>query len=255
MQKATAAITTGARNRPDLTARVDPAILPELMDQPCSYEDFRECVRDIASSSRITAAYGPTFYFLREALANRIGQSPLHIVDVGSGGGDVLRRIAVWARHRKLSVQLTGIDLNPHASRAATEFSRQDPRYSGIRWVTGDFFTHAVTQTPDLVLSSLVMHHMSNEEIIRFLCWMEAHATLGWFVSDLVRSPRSYQLFGTLSRLMRWHAFVRHDGLVSIRRAFREPDWQGLLAAAHIPAHKVRIHRAGIGRLCLTRIR
>lgn len=240
---------------PDLISRLDPALLPELMDEPCPYETFRDIVRDLAAITRLTLAYRPTFQFLKQALSLRNSRSPLNIVDVGSGGGDVLRRIAHWSRQRKLSVQLTGIDLNPHASRAATEFSRGDPTYSRIHWISGDVFTHPVTQNPDLVLSSLVTHHMRDEEIIGFLRWMEAHATLGWFVSDLVRSPRSYRLFGALSRLMRWHPFVQHDGLVSIRRAFREPDWQRLLAAADIPAEAVRIHSCAIGRLCLTRLR
>ena len=240
---------------PDLTHRLDPALLPELMDEPCPYETFRDTVRDLAAITRLTLAYNPTFHFLNQALTHRTSRSPLNIVDVGSGGGDVLRRIALWARRRKLSVQLTGIDLNPHASRAATEFSRQNSTYSRIHWITGDVFTHPATQSPDLVLSSLVTHHMRDEEIVHFLRWMEANATLGWFISDLVRSPRSYRLFGPLSRLMRWHPFVQHDGPVSIRRAFREPDWQRLVAAAEIPAEAVQIHRAAIGRLCLTRLR
>ena len=234
-----AASPTPAPPTLDLTTRLDPALLPELMDGPCSYETFRATVHDIAATTRITLAYQPTFRFLKHALRHRTSRSPLNIVDVGSGGGDVLRRIARWARSRKLSVQLTGIDLNPHASRAATQFSSQDPTYSRIHWITGDLFTHPSTQTPDLVLSSLVTHHMRDNEIIEFLRWMEAHAALGWFVSDLVRSPRSYRLFRILSRIMRWHPYVQHDGLVSIRRAFREPDWQRFLAAAGIPADAV----------------
>ncbi len=239
----------------DLSTRLEPALLPELMDEPCSYETFRDTVRDIAATTRLTLAYRPTFRFLKQTLTHRTNRSPLNIVDVGSGGGDVLRRIAHWSRRRRLSVQLTGIDLNPHASRAATEFSRHNPTYSRIHWITGDLFTHPVTQTPDLVLSSLVTHHMRDQEIIHFLRWMEAHATLGWFISDLVRSPCSYRLFSLLSRVMRWHPFVQHDGLVSIRRAFREPDWNRLLTAAEIPVSAVRIQRCAIGRLCLTRLR
>ena len=147
------------------------------------------------------------------------------------------------------------LDLNPHASRAATEFSSRDPNYSRIQWLTGDTFTHPLTQAPDLVLSSLVTHHMRDDEIVQFLRWMESHARHGWFISDLLRSPGAYRVFGPLSRLMRWHPYVQHDGLVSLRRAFREPDWQHLLAEAGIPLHDVRLHRAGIGRLCLTRLR
>ena len=239
----------------DFARRLDPAALPELMDEPCVYEDFRGCVRDLAAITRLTRAYAPTIAFLKQATAQRRDRSPLGIVDVGSGGGDVLRRVALWARRRRLSVQLTGIDLNPHASRAATEFSSQNSRYSRIHWLTGDVFTAPVAQSPDLVLSSLVTHHMRDEEIIRFLRWTEDHARLGWFISDLVRSSWSYRVFGRLAPLMGWHPFVVHDGLISIRRAFRESDWQRLLHAANIPPGAVQLHRRGIGRLCLTRLR
>ncbi len=252
---ATSSTTLPHPDVPDFTHRLDPALLPELMDEPCSYPDFHDCVRDIAATTRLTGGYGPTMRFCRRALARHTSRSPLHVVDVGSGGGDVLRRLALWAGRRRISVQLTGIDLNPYATRAATEFSAHDSRYSRIHWLTGDVFTSPVTQSPDIVLSSLVTHHMRDDEIVRFLRWSEDHARLGWFISDLVRSPRSYRTFRLLSRLMRWHRFVQNDGLVSIRRAFREPDWERLLAAAGIPADAVRIQRCALGRLCLTRLR
>jgi len=240
---------------PDLTLRLDPAALPELMDEPCPYEAFRDTVQDIAATTRLTRAYTPTLAFLQRALKSQPKTQPVHIVDVGSGGGDMLRHIARWARRHNYPLQLTGIDLNPHATRAALESSAGNPLYQSIHWQTGDVFTDPATQSPALVLSSLVTHHMRDAEIVHFLRWMESHATLGWFISDLVRSPRSYRLFGLISRLMRWHPFVQHDGLVSIRRAFREPDWQHLLAAADIPASQVHLHRAAIGRLNLTRLR
>lgn len=252
-----AATTTPASTStsPDFSHRLDPALVSELMDEPCSYADFRDCVRDIASTTWITRAYTPTLRFVQQALATHTGDRPLHIVDVGSGGGDMLRRIARWAHRHNHAVQLTGIDLNPHATRAANELSASHRFAQGTDWRTGDIFTDPATQIPDLVLSSLVTHHMRDEEIIRFLRWMEAHATRGWFISDLIRSPRAYRLFSILSRFMRWHHFVRLDGLVSIRRGFREPDWQRLLAAAGIPIDQVRLYRAGIGRLCLARSR
>lgn len=239
---------------PDFSHRVDPALLPELMDGACTYPEFRACVRDIASTSRLTLAYGPTLRFLDQVLGKHDSRRPLHLVDVGSGGGDVLRHVATWARRRGVSVRLTGIDLNPHATRAAQEFSQRN-REGEIEWRTGDVFTDPQTQSPDVVISSLVTHHMRDEEIVRFLRWMEEHAALGWFISDLVRSSRSFQLFQLLARTMRWHPFVQHDGLVSIQRAFRETDWEQLLHAAAIPSGTVTLRRAALGRLCLARIR
>lgn len=240
----------------DFSRRADPAELPEWMDAPCSYEQFRDCVRDLGSVNRWTFAYRPTLRFLGQAASKsqRAGR-PLRVVDVGAGGGDTLRRIAVWAARRRLAVELTGIDLNPHATRAAQEFSAGDRRFAAIRWITGDVFTEPAVQGCDIALSSLVTHHMRDAEIVRFLQWMERTARAGWFVSDLLRSAKAYRVFRVLSTVMRWHPFVRHDGPVSIRRGFREADWQRLLAEADVPMAAVALQRPVPGRLCVARWR
>lgn len=242
----------------DLSERVEPADLPEWMDEPCSYVDFRACLIDLGQLNRMTLAYRPTLDFLERLCRHarlsepRCGapggetQGPLRIVDVGCGGGDMLRRIERWAKHRRVAVELTGIDLNPYAARAAREFT---PPGSAIRWVTGDAFAHA--GPVDVVLSSLFTHHLSEPEIVRFLAWSEAVARRGWFINDLCREAVLYRLFGALAAAMRWHRFVRHDGPVSFRRSFREQDWQRMTAAAGIDGSAIELRRWMPARLCV----
>lgn len=239
--------------------RVDPPDLPEWMDEPCSYEDFRACVRDIGSVNRWTFGHRPTLGFVR-GLLSRAGSPgrPMKLVDVGSGGGDTLREIVRWADRKQVAITTIGIDLNPHATRAAQELSAgrsRDTPISQISWYTGDALTHPQTQDCDAVISSLVTHHMRDAEIVDFLRWMEAHAGRGWFINDLLRSPRASRLFRLLATVMRWHRFVRHDGPVSFRRAFRTEDWMRLLAEAGVPLEAVRFTQPVPGRLCLTRLR
>ena len=83
----------------------------------------------------------------------------------------------------------------------------------------------------DIVVSSLLAHHLEDEEIVALLRRMEATVQLGWFINDLERAQWSYRMFG----MVRWHPIVRHDGPVSFRRAFRKEDWVRLLAAADVP--------------------
>ena len=236
--------------------RTDPADLPEWMDEPCSYEQFRACVRDLGRLNRLTLAYRPTLHFLERVAAARNGENqPLKVVDVGSGGGDMLRRIARWAAQRKLPVQLTGVDINPHATRAAAELSAQNPLFQSIRWCTGNVYTAPAAQEADVVLSALMTHHMRDEEVVIFLRWMEAHAPHGWFINDLLRSSRASRWFTILAAVLRWHPFVRHDGPVSFRRAFRSEDWYRLLAQAGVPRETVRLTTPVPGRLCVARYR
>jgi SAM-dependent methyltransferase len=233
----------------DFTRRAEPSQLPEWMDEPCTYADFRACLVDLAHCNRLTLAARPTLDFLNRIAATQPPQTPLRILDVGFGGGDMLRRIERWAAHRNLPVQLTGIDLNPYAARAAAEFT---PPGSQIQWLTGDAYSYA--EPVDIILSALLTHHLETPELVRFLAWSDATARRGWFINDLCREPVPARLFTLLAGTLRWHRFVQHDGPVSFRRAFREADWQAALSAARVPSSATRLQRWTPGRLCVERM-
>ncbi len=233
----------------DLSRRAAPSQLPEWMDEPCAYEDFRQCLSDLGQVNRLTLSYRPTLAFLDAVAAAKPAQA-LRIVDVGSGGGDMLRCVERWAERRGVQVQLTGIDLNPYAARVAREFVTVS---SDIQWLTGDAFAYA--EPVDVVLSSLFTHHLEEPEIVQFLVWSETVARRGWFVNDLCRETVPYKLFGLLAKGMRWHRFVQHDGPVSFRRSFLEDDWERILLEAGIAVADVRLARWTPGRLCVERLK
>ncbi|NYF79143.1 methyltransferase domain-containing protein [Granulicella arctica] len=237
----------------DLSRRADPETLPELMDQPCTYEELNACLRDIARVNRLTLAYRPTLSWLAELIGqSSVSIGPLHIVDVGCGHGDMLRRIHGWAARRGVAVNLTGIDLNPDAIRSAVEAT---PANQNIRWVHGDAFSYRPATGIDVVVSSLVMHHLSNAEIIPFLRWMEATARRGWFINDLHRTALPYRAFGWMTTLFDFHPFVQRDGLVSIRRSFLAEDWRRLCGAANLALEDLSIREYRPARLCVGRIK
>jgi 2-polyprenyl-3-methyl-5-hydroxy-6-metoxy-1,4-benzoquinol methylase len=227
------------------------AELSELMDQPCSYEDFRACLNDLAQVNSMTLARLPTMQWLQRFSQLRHGKHALHIMDVGSGGGDMLRCIERWALLERIPVRLTGIDLNPYAVQAAQEFTAAD---SSIRWIAGDVYSFDYVSEPiDLVISSLVTHHLDDPEIVRFLGWMEQVSKYGWFVSDLFRSRTSYNAFKMLARVAGWHRFIQNDGPISVRRAFRLAEWKRYTEAACLPMELIRIERHWPGRLTVSR--
>jgi SAM-dependent methyltransferase len=174
----------------------------------------------------------------------------MHILDVGCGGGDLLRQIARWARRRNIAVQLTGIDLNPYSVRAAAEASSKELE---IAWVAGNALMYEPEKPVDIVVNSLTAHHLEDEEIIRLLRWMEATAQVGWYINDLERSKWASVAFEWVAGRVGWHRFVKHDGPVSFQRAFREEDWIRLLAAADIPQEAVTVEHWRPGRLCVGR--
>lgn len=229
------------------------AEMTELMDEPCSYEELRACLHDIARVNTLTFAHRPTLSWLDELVRSRPASSgPLRIVDVGCGYGDMLRRIDVWATKRQIAVTLTGIDLNPDAIRAAREASGSHRR---IEWCVGDALSDYPAGDTDVVLSTLLTHHLPEVKIVGFLRWMEQTARRGWFINDLHRQAVPYHLFRLWTRFSTLHAFVRHDGPVSIRRSFLHKDWSVLCAAAGIAAEAVSIKTYRPARLCVGRVK
>ncbi len=95
----------------DFSRRVSPRELPELMDGDCSFEDFRGCLRSLEQISRWLLGYRPTLAWLKRLL--REPRDPVHIVDVGSGGGDLLLDIGKKPGGAALQRRGTGIDRNP----------------------------------------------------------------------------------------------------------------------------------------------
>lgn len=238
----TAVFAAGARSR-----------APELMDDATTdFETFRDCLKDLARVNELTLAYRPTLAFLERLwLAERFPRHrPLEIVDIGSGYGDMIREILRWVEARGVAVALTGLDASRWSARAAAE---ETPPGAPVVWRTEDVFSSSMTA--DVVVSSLFVHHLFDEDPARFVAWSERTARLGWFVNDLRRSRFSYEGFRIASRLLGMHRFVRHDGPVSIARGFVEADWRAILAEAEVPYEAAKVRRRFPFRLCVARVK
>lgn len=219
----------------------------ELMDDPAlDAGTYHAVLADLARVNRATLAYRPTLDFLARATSGRSG---FRLLDVGFGDGDMLRQIARWAERRGIAAELTGIDLNP-GSKAAAE-AKPSPG-APVRYLAGDY-ADLSGEGWDLVISSLVAHHMSHAELVAFLRFMEREARAGWFVNDLHRHGFAYLGFPLLARAMRWHSMVRQDGQTSIARSYRPGEWAPILAEAGVEGARVR--RRFPFRLCVEQIR
>jgi SAM-dependent methyltransferase len=224
-----------------------PLIAQEQMDAPdLSPDIYAAVLRDLSRVNRLTMAARPTLGFLERVA--RWGE-PLRILDIGYGAGDMLRTVARWSAKRGIRTELTGIDLNPNSmavARAAT------PVEMGINFITGDYADLRHREW-DVILSSLVAHHMTRCELIHFLQFMDEAAQRGWLINDLLRHRLAHLGYPLLARMMRWHRIVREDGTLSIARSFRPQEWPPILDEAGIT--DARVFRAFPFRLCVERCR
>lgn len=201
---------------------------------------------DLAQVNTVTMAARPTLGFLKRAVGDR---RSFHLLDVGFGDGDMLRRIARWAQQRGIAADLVGIDLNPNAAPAARAHTA--PEFN-IDYRTGDYA--ALADEPwDVVVSSLVAHHMSHAQLVDFVRFMDANARVGWFVNDLHRHGFAHWGFPILATVAGWHEIVRADGTLSIARSYRPAEWPPILAEAGVTGAVVQ--RVFPFRLCVTKLR
>lgn len=223
------------------------AIADELMDNPAlDAGTYTEVLHDLAQVNTLTLARRPTLGFLERAIGAR---KAFRLLDVGFGDGDMLRAIAHWARRRGIAADLVGVDLNPRSVAAARSATPAD---LAIDYRAGDYAALS-GEGWDFVVSSLVAHHMTREQLIAFLRFMDCEAAAGWLVNDLHRHGFAYAGWPLLAGLMRWHPIVRHDGHLSIARSYRPREWAPLLAEAGIEG--ARVVRRFPFRLCVEKVR
>jgi 2-polyprenyl-3-methyl-5-hydroxy-6-metoxy-1,4-benzoquinol methylase len=232
----------------DLSRRSDQS---EWMDDPAvDTATLEQCLDDLAIVNTVTLARPPTLAFLRSVARAVPPEAELSVLDVGFGQGDMLRRVARWGVRRGLKLRLDGVDLSPASAQAA---ARVTPPSLPITYRTGDVFDEKPGSV-DVVISSLFTHHLGDDQVVRFLRWMEQTARRGWFINDLHRHPIAYYGFTALSTAAGWHKMVRHDGPISVARAFRRRDWTRLLRDAGLEG-KARVRWHMPFRLCVSRLR
>ncbi|NBR30554.1 MAG: methyltransferase domain-containing protein [Sphingomonadaceae bacterium] len=223
------------------------ALTEEQMDDPgLPAQVYAQVLGDLAHANSVTLARRPTMNFVRRLPRQ---SQPLRILDVGFGDGDMLRHLSRWAARHGIAVTLTGIDLN---ARSAGIAAAKTPDTMGIHYLTGDYQDLA-GQGWDVILSSLVAHHMQHDELIAFLQFMAAEARVGWFINDLHRHGFAWLGYPLLARIMRWHPIVRQDGQLSIARSFRPAEWRSILDEVGLSGARVR--RVFPFRLCVEQIR
>jgi SAM-dependent methyltransferase len=232
----------------DLTQRSDEA---EWLDgAELDPGDLAHVLRDLAAFNGIFLGHYPLLRWLGHvARASRSGDV-LTLVDVGCGYGDLLRTIRRWSRRRNLDIHLLGVDLNPETIRIARAATDAADR---IDYQVLNIFELAPATPVDLMISSLVTHHLSDGEIVEFLRLMDRTARRGWAVCDLQRSRFLYHFIGMASRLGRLHPMITHDGQISVARSLTRIEWKQRIAEAGISAADTSIRwflfRFLIGRM------
>lgn len=214
----------------------------ERMDEPA--QDRDELARSLADLRGVNRWLGGTRVALvhLEALIERHPQPSYRIVDLATGSGDIPLVIARWARERDVQVEIVATDNHPTTLELAAEHTAHEPAVRTeladalhLPWADGAF---------DVALLSTALHHFDDErDCLRVLREMGRVSRIGFIVNDLARS-RTALLGARLLAATVWrtHPLTRHDGPLSVRRAFTPAELRTLAARAGFAKAEVRAH-------------
>lgn len=219
---------------------------PEMMDDPALDRNAHE--RALIGLARLNRVSRPDRAIWRAvAPVARSLDRPLRLLDVATGGGDVLAALVRRARRAGVTINATGCDI----SETALERARANAKDAGVeaRLVRADALRDDLPDGFDVAMCSLFLHHLDGAETVALLRRMAAAAPMV-VASDLVRTRVAYALVWIGSRVLTRSPVVRCDALLSVRAAYTPGELLGLARDAGLA--DIRIRGAGPARMLLT---
>ena len=161
----------------------------------------------------------------------------VHVLDVACGGGDLARDLIAWGRNRGFRVQVTALDVSPRAL-ASARGRGDDER---LQFLCGDVHCAPCRDRAfDYVTCALFFHHLTDDEVVRTIRSFDRLARRGIVVNDLIRGWR--HLFWSWLFTRPFNAVLRHDGPLSVRRAFRPAELARLAVRSGVTWLSIQHH-------------
>lgn len=209
----------------------------EIMDDlTCSGDVVHQTLRELEVINRRLGGNRVTLSGVAHLLRNDLRRNA-SIVDLGCGGGDMLKLISRWGRNRGLSLDLTGLDANPNiiAFASANAYS-----FPGIKFETINVFSNEFRMRDyDVFLATLFIHHFTDDQLVDLFRSMYARARIGIVVNDIQRHWMAYHSIRLLTWLWSKSSMVRYDAPLSVRRAFRRQDLERIMKRADIRTYRL----------------
>lgn len=216
---------------------------PELMDDPgLDAAEHAHALRGLARINRLSGAGRVHLPALRMAWARSGG--PVRVLDVASGSGDGAVALLAAAQREGIACSLTVADVSERAVAAACDRARS----AGIdaSGVVVDAVSGPLPEA-DLVVCSLFLHHLTEDQVASLLTNMRACVRGGGdgnggvvSINDLRRGAWGTALADVAPRLVTRSRVVHTDASISARSAFTPRELLELADRAGMRGASVR---------------
>jgi 2-polyprenyl-3-methyl-5-hydroxy-6-metoxy-1,4-benzoquinol methylase len=209
----------------------------ELLDLGPDYYTHNEYTDCLKKLFRVNKLFG--FFQSTVKILKRFSEEST-LLDVGCGGGLFILHLSKLFPHMHMS----GMDISATAITDAEQslriWKKNNPDIQVFFQLQEHAHLNFAKNSFDIILITLVCHHLDNEELIDFL--KQAHLAAGKavIINDLHRHWLAYRLYGLLSPLLFRNRLITHDGLISIRRGFTRQELQLLLQKTGIQYYQLK---------------
>jgi 2-polyprenyl-3-methyl-5-hydroxy-6-metoxy-1,4-benzoquinol methylase len=189
------------------------------MDQPgLALREHRHALTALGRAHRVSRTAAALWPAIRRA-AGTSGGAPLRVLDVASGGGQLAIALARHAARERVPLDIVCGDISP----VAIEYGRglaARAGVQGIRFQHLDVLNGSWPDRTDVVVSTLFLHHLDEDQAVAALQRMRAVAERLVLVSDLRRSRLGWLFAWVGCRLLSRSRVFHVDGTRSVEAAF-----------------------------------
>jgi 2-polyprenyl-3-methyl-5-hydroxy-6-metoxy-1,4-benzoquinol methylase len=205
----------------------------ELMDDPALDEaSHRHALTSLGRINRLSRSDKAVWKLLKTLAGSCTPDRPLTILDIAAGGGDLAIRLSNLAQRDGVSVNIDGCDISPTALQFSTDHAAAAKR-TNISFHQCDALNQPFPKPEyDVVMCSLFLHHLKQEEAVRLLQRMKAAATQLVLVDDLRRTKFGYWLAWLGCRILTRCQIVHVDGPMSVEGAFTTSEAKSIAVQA-----------------------
>jgi SAM-dependent methyltransferase len=206
----------------------DPAVDPALAAR--ALQDIARSNVWFGGANAVIAELVPALYSVRDRT------SPLTLLDVGTGSGDIPELARRVAERNGVKLVTMGLEVTPALAAASRPRSGDAIAGSALALPFAD-------RSIDVVTCSQVLHHFEAADGARLLAELNRVARVRVIVADLRRAWAAAIGFWFASHALGFHAVTRHDGVVSVLRGFRTHELGAAVRGATGCTPKLRNRR------------
>ncbi len=184
--------------------------------------ELREALQHLRLLNRIFVASTPTLFGVQRLWTEAGKPKRFSILDIGSGSGDVNRKLLQWADQNQIELNITLADITEEACEEARKLFRSEPRIKVMRCDLFDLPENEV----DVITGTQFAHHFDANELPKVVESMMRVSRQGVVINDIHRHWIPWLAVWLTTRVISQNRYILHDGPLSVAKGFRAMDWK-----------------------------